>query len=83
MERFQVGSLLGISFALSNDVAVVVSSAASSASEGSNMYTSLLVPLDRSTFAEQALPLVVSVARRANAQLDLVQMASCEKRRWP
>jgi hypothetical protein len=34
------------------------------------MYFSLLVPLDRSAFAEQALPLALSIARRANARLD-------------
>ena len=38
------------------------------------MYRSLLVPLDRSSFAEQALPLVLSIARRANARLDLVEV---------
>jgi nucleotide-binding universal stress UspA family protein len=37
------------------------------------MCLSLLVPLDRSTFAEQALPLALSIARRANARLDLVE----------
>ncbi len=36
------------------------------------MYRSLLVPLDRSPFAEQALPLALGIARRANARLDLV-----------
>jgi nucleotide-binding universal stress UspA family protein len=38
------------------------------------MYRSLLVPLDRSAFAEQALPLALSIARRANARLDLVEV---------
>jgi nucleotide-binding universal stress UspA family protein len=38
------------------------------------MYPSLLVPLDRSSFAEQALPLALSIARRANARLDLVEV---------
>jgi nucleotide-binding universal stress UspA family protein len=38
------------------------------------MYLSLLVPLDRSSFAEQALPLALAVARRANARLDLVEV---------
>jgi nucleotide-binding universal stress UspA family protein len=38
------------------------------------MYLSLLVPLDRSSFAEQALPLAVSIAQRANARLDLVEV---------
>jgi nucleotide-binding universal stress UspA family protein len=37
------------------------------------MFRSLLVPLDRSPFAEQALPLAVAIARRAGAGLDLVQ----------
>jgi nucleotide-binding universal stress UspA family protein len=36
------------------------------------MYRSLLVPLDRSTFAEHALPLALRIARRAGARLDLV-----------
>jgi nucleotide-binding universal stress UspA family protein len=36
------------------------------------MYRSLLVPLDRSSFAEQALPLALSITRRAGACLDLV-----------
>src|SRR5712671_1057281 len=39
-----------------------------------NMYLSLLVPLDRSSFAEQALPLALSIARRAHARLDLVEV---------
>jgi nucleotide-binding universal stress UspA family protein len=38
------------------------------------MYRSVLVPLDRSSFAEQALPWAVSIARRANARLDLVEV---------
>jgi len=38
------------------------------------MYRSLLVPLDRSPFAEQALPLALSITRRANARLDLVEV---------
>jgi nucleotide-binding universal stress UspA family protein len=38
------------------------------------VYLSLLVPLDRSSFAEQALPLALSIARRANARLDLVEV---------
>jgi nucleotide-binding universal stress UspA family protein len=38
------------------------------------MYRSLLVPLDRSSFAEQALPLALGIARRANARLDLVEV---------
>src|SRR5947209_5123978 len=43
-------------------------------SEGGNMYRSLLVPLDRTAFAEQALPLALRIARRANARLDLVEV---------
>ena len=38
------------------------------------MYPSLLVPLNRSSFAEHALPLALSIARRANARLDLVEV---------
>jgi nucleotide-binding universal stress UspA family protein len=38
------------------------------------MYRSLLVPLDRSSFPEQALPLALSIARRAKARLDLVEV---------
>jgi nucleotide-binding universal stress UspA family protein len=38
------------------------------------MYLSILVPLNRSSFAEQALPLALSIARRANARLDLVEV---------
>jgi nucleotide-binding universal stress UspA family protein len=38
------------------------------------MYVSLLVPLDRSPLAEQALPWALSIARRANARMDLVQV---------
>jgi nucleotide-binding universal stress UspA family protein len=38
------------------------------------MFRSVLVPLDRSTFAEHALPLAVTIARRAQARLDLVQV---------
>lgn len=38
------------------------------------MYLSLLVPLDRSSFAEQALPLALSIAQRAHARLDLVEV---------
>jgi nucleotide-binding universal stress UspA family protein len=38
------------------------------------MYLSLLVPLDRSSFAEQALPLALSIARQAKARLDLVEV---------
>jgi nucleotide-binding universal stress UspA family protein len=38
------------------------------------MCRSVLVPLDRSTFAEHALPFALSIARRAGAGLDLVQV---------
>jgi nucleotide-binding universal stress UspA family protein len=38
------------------------------------MFQTLLVPLDRSAFAEHALPLAVSIARRAAARLDLVEV---------
>jgi nucleotide-binding universal stress UspA family protein len=38
------------------------------------MYRSILVPLDGSTFAEHALPLALSIARRAGATLRLVQV---------
>ncbi|HLN30190.1 MAG TPA: universal stress protein [Gemmataceae bacterium] len=38
------------------------------------MFLSLMVPLDRSSFAEQALPLALSIARRAKARLDLVEV---------
>jgi nucleotide-binding universal stress UspA family protein len=38
------------------------------------MYRSILVPLDGSAFAEQALPWGVSIARRAGARLDLVRV---------
>src|ERR1019366_2867910 len=38
------------------------------------MYRSILVPLDRSSLAEQALPLARSIAQRANSKLDLVEV---------
>lgn len=38
------------------------------------MYRSLLVPLDGSTFGEHALPLALSIARRAGATVKLVQV---------
>jgi nucleotide-binding universal stress UspA family protein len=38
------------------------------------MYRTLLVPLDGSPFAEQALPWAVSIARRANAALRIVHV---------
>jgi len=38
------------------------------------MYHSLLLPLDGSTFGEHALPLALSIARRAGATLNVVQV---------
>jgi len=38
------------------------------------MYRSLLVPLDGSVFAEQALPLALDIARRADATISVVQV---------
>lgn len=38
------------------------------------MYKSLLVPLDGSKFAEQAIPLALSIARKSKATLRLVQI---------
>ena len=38
------------------------------------MYHSVLVPLDGSPFSEQALPLALSIARRAGAQLHLAHV---------
>jgi nucleotide-binding universal stress UspA family protein len=40
------------------------------------MFRSLLVPLDGSLFAEHALPLALSIARRAEAELQLVYVHS-------
>lgn len=40
------------------------------------MYRSLLVPLDGSPFAEEALPLAMSIAQRAGASLQLVAVAA-------
>lgn len=37
------------------------------------MFHTVLVPLDGSAFAEQALPFALSIARRANAKLDFVR----------
>lgn len=36
------------------------------------MYRSLRVPLDGSPFAEQALPLALSIAKRAGGEVQLV-----------
>ncbi|QJW94977.1 universal stress protein [Frigoriglobus tundricola] len=38
------------------------------------MFRSILVPLDRSSFAEQALPWASAIARRAEARLDLAEV---------
>src|SRR5947209_4350450 len=38
------------------------------------MYRKLLVPLDGSTFGEHALPLALSIARRAKAAIELVHV---------
>ncbi len=38
------------------------------------MYQSILVPVDGSTFAEQALPLALSLARRSGASLHLIHV---------
>lgn len=40
------------------------------------MFHSILVPLDRSAFAEQALPWAMTLSRRAQGQLDLVEVHS-------
>jgi nucleotide-binding universal stress UspA family protein len=40
------------------------------------MYRSVLVPLDGSSFGEQALPLAAGIARRAKAALQLVHVAT-------
>jgi nucleotide-binding universal stress UspA family protein len=42
--------------------------------EGNLMVQTILVPLDGSPFAEQALPWALSVARRAGARLELVRV---------
>src|SRR5208283_1551676 len=39
-----------------------------------HMYRSILVPLDGSQFAEQSLPLALSIAHRAGASLRIVQV---------
>src|SRR6185437_8166687 len=40
------------------------------------MYKTILVPLDGSTFAEHALPLALSLARRSHAELHLVTIST-------
>lgn len=47
------------------------------------MYRSLLVPLDGSSAAEQALPLALSIARRAEAELQLVYVHSSLEEDYP
>jgi nucleotide-binding universal stress UspA family protein len=47
------------------------------------MYRSLLVPLDGSASAEQALPLALSVARRAEAELQIVYVHSSLEEDYP
>jgi hypothetical protein len=39
----------------------------------SMMYRSIMVPLDGSVFSEHALPLALSIARRAGAALQLAR----------
>src|SRR5688572_14015740 len=46
----------------------------SSTQEGSIMIRSILVPLDSSRFSEHALPLALSLARRAGAKLTLLHV---------
>src|SRR5947207_1534069 len=41
---------------------------------GTIMYRSILVPLDGSAFAEHALPLALSIARRSKATLQLAHV---------
>ena len=41
---------------------------------GVRMYHSILVPLDGSQFAEQALPLALNIANRAGASLEIVRV---------
>ncbi|NIR43699.1 MAG: universal stress protein, partial [Gemmatimonadetes bacterium] len=36
------------------------------------MYANVLVPLDGSSFSEQAIPYATAIARRANARLTVV-----------
>lgn len=38
------------------------------------MYRSIMVPLDGSSFGEQALPLALSLARRAKARVELIHV---------
>ena len=41
------------------------------------MFHTIFVPLDGSPFAEQALPYALSLARRADARLELVRAHLC------
>jgi len=68
------GTFLGTGFAKGRAFYLKVRQPPTRESEGCHMYLSLLVPLDRSSFAEQALSLALSIARRANARLDLVEV---------
>ena len=47
------------------------------------MFRSLLVPLDGSPFAEHALPLALSIARRAGAELQLVYVHTSPEADYP
>jgi nucleotide-binding universal stress UspA family protein len=42
--------------------------------KGCHMYRSILVPLDGSQFAEQALPWALTIANHAGASLEVVQV---------
>src|SRR5262249_51840495 len=50
--------------------------AVTASNDGATMYRSVLVPLDGSTFGEQALPLALSIARRAGVGVQLVHVLS-------
>jgi nucleotide-binding universal stress UspA family protein len=64
----------GTAIAINPGVSCEGSLALIRAAGGDKVYLSLLVPLDRSSFAEQAMPLALSIARRAGARLDLVKV---------
>ena len=49
--------------------------------EKQTMYTSILVALDGSAFAERALPVAIALARRSDARLSLVHVD--EPHAWP
>ncbi|MCE9560460.1 MAG: universal stress protein [Planctomycetes bacterium] len=44
------------------------------------MFRSILVPLDRSSFAEHALPMALGIARRVDARLELVEVHESERK---